>query len=159
MSKKRAKTFTVIGIIVALASAGIYLTSISSSQIQEEKQFLENYYSLVNATTGVTETYHKEIEKWERDQYDDRDLVAITDSFLPQYDLLVDKASGFKPPQKYQEALYLYISSLRSERASYAMFRDFLETGDPKLNETSIDLLSNATKYELESFDLINGLR
>ncbi|MGI0042494.1 MAG: hypothetical protein ACRD47_02185, partial [Nitrososphaeraceae archaeon] len=62
MSKKRAKTFTVIGIIVALASAGIYLASISSSQIQEEKQFLENYYSLVNATTDVTETYHKEIE-------------------------------------------------------------------------------------------------
>ncbi|MGI0000626.1 MAG: hypothetical protein ACRD6Q_05330, partial [Nitrososphaeraceae archaeon] len=104
MSKKRAKTFTAIGIILALASAGIYLTSISSSQIQEEKQFLESYYSLVNATTGVTETYHKEIEKWERDQYDDRELVTITDSFLPQYDLLVDKASGFKPPQKYHEA-------------------------------------------------------
>ena len=39
------------------------------------------------------------------------------------------------------------------------MFRDFVETGDPKLNETSIDLLSNSTKYELESFNLINGLR
>ncbi|MPZ06125.1 MAG: hypothetical protein GEU26_06860 [Nitrososphaeraceae archaeon] len=159
MSKKRAKTFTVIGIIVALASAGIYLASISSSQIQEEKQFLENYYSLVNATNGVTETYHKEIEKWERDQYDDRELVTITDSFLPQYDLLVDRASGFKPPQKYHEALDLYIRSLRSERESYAMFRDFLETGDPKLNEISIDLLSNSTKYELESFNLINALR
>lgn len=159
MSKKRAKTFTVIGIIVAMASAGIYLASISSSQIQEEKQFLENYYSLVNATTGVTETYHKEIEKWERDQYDDRELVTITDSFLPQYDLLVDRASGFKPPQKYHEALDLYIRSLRSERESYAMFRDFLETGDPKLNEISIDLLSNSTKYELESFNLINALR
>jgi hypothetical protein len=84
VSKKRAKTFTAIGIILALASVGIYLTSISSSQIQEEKQFLESYYSLVNATTGVTETYHKEIEKWERDQYDDRELVTITDSFLPQ---------------------------------------------------------------------------
>lgn len=159
MSKKRAKTFTVIGIIVAMASAGIYLASISSSQIQEEKQFLENYYSLVNATTGVTETYHKEIEKWERDQYDDRELVTITDSFLPQYDLLVDRASGFKPPQKYHEALDLYIRSLRSERESYAMFRDFLEAGDPKLNEISINLLSNSTKYELESFNLINALR
>lgn len=159
MSKKRAKTYAAIGIIVALASAGIYLASISSSQILEEKQFLENYYSLVNATTGVTETYHKEIEKWEKDQYDDQELVTITDSFLPKYDLLVDKASGFKPPQKYHEALDLYISSLKSERESYAMFRDFVETGDPKLNETSIDLLSNSTKYELESFNLINALR
>jgi hypothetical protein len=124
-----------------------------------ESEFLDNYYSLVNASTMVTENYHKEIEKWERDEYDDRELVTITDSFLPQYDLLVDRASGFDAPQKYQEALDLYLSSLRSERASYAMFRDFIETGDPKLNETSIDLLSNATKYELESFNLINMLR
>ena len=39
------------------------------------------------------------------------------------------------------------------------MFLDFVETGDPRFNETSIDLLSNATKYELESFNIINSLR
>jgi hypothetical protein len=159
VSKKRAKTYIVIGIILALASAGIYLASLSSSQVNEEKQFLENYYSLVDATTGVTENYHKEIEKWETDQYDDRKLVEITSAFLSEYDLLVERASSFKPPHKYQEALDLYIKSLNSERSSYAVFRDFVETGDPRLNETSIDLLSNATKYELESFNLINTLR
>jgi hypothetical protein len=68
---------------------------------------------------------------------------------------LVERAYGFKPTQKYQDALDLYIKSLSSERASYTAFRDFVETGDPKLNESSIDLLSNATKYELESFALI----
>ena len=159
MLKKRSKTYFVIGIILALASAGIYLVSLSSSQVNEEKQFLKNYYSLVDATTGVTENYHKEIEKWERDQYDNRKLVEVTGSFLSEYDLLVDRASSFKPPQKYQEALDLYIKSLNSERSSYDVFRDFVETGDPRLNETSIDLLSNATKYELESFNLINTLR
>ena len=61
MSRKRAKTITVIGIIVILVSVGIYVTFLSSSKISEEKQFLENYYSLVDATTGVTENYHKEI--------------------------------------------------------------------------------------------------
>lgn len=159
MSKKRAKTFIVIGIIVALTFVGIYFASLSSSKISEEKQFLENYYSLVDATTGVTEEYHKEIERWERDQYDDRELVNITNSFLTEYDLLVERASSIRPPLKYQEALGLYIESLNSERASYALFRDFVETGDATLNETSIDLLSNATKYELESFNLINTLR
>ena len=159
MLKKRSKTYFVIGIVLAIASAGIYLAYLSSSQVNEEKQFLENYYSLVNATTGVTENYHKEIEKWERDQYDNRKLVEVTGSFLSEYDLLVDRASSFKPPQKYQEALDLYIKSLNSERSSYAVFRDFVETGDPRLNETSIDLLSNATEYELESFNLINTLR
>lgn len=159
VSKKRAKTYIVIGIILALTSAGIYLAFLSSSQVNEEKLFLEKYYSLVDATTGVTENYHKEIEKWERDQYDDRKLVEVTDSFLSEYDLLVDKATSFKAPQKYQEALELYIQSLKSERTSYALFLDFVETGDPRFNETSIDLLSNATKYELESFNILNSLR
>lgn len=159
VSKKRTKTYIIMGIILALAFGGIYVAFLSSSRANEEKQFLEDYYSLVDATTGVTENYHKEIEKWEKDQYDDRKLIAITSSFLSKYDHLVDRASSFKPPKKYQEALNLYIKSLDSERSSYAVFRDFVETGDPRLNETSIDLLSNATKYELESFNLVNTLR
>ena len=36
-----------------------------------------------------------------RDEYDDQALVDITNSFLSEYDLLVDRASSFKPPQKY----------------------------------------------------------
>jgi hypothetical protein len=122
-----------------------------------ESEFLENYYSLVDASNGVTENYHREIEKWERDQYDNRDLAEVTDSFLFEYDLLVDKATSLKAPQKYQEALELYIKSLNSERTGHAMFLNFVETGDPRFNETSIDLLSNATKYELESFNLIKS--
>jgi hypothetical protein len=149
----------VIGIIVAITSIGIYLVFISSSQIAEEKNFLQNYYSLVESATAVTEKYHKEIEKWKRDQYDDLELVNTTNSILLEYDVLVNKALSFKPPSKYQEALDLYIKSLNFESTSYALFRDFVETGDPKLNETSIDSLSNATKYELQSFNLINALR
>ena len=159
MSKKQVKTFVVIGTILTLASAGIYLVYLSSTQITADKQFLENYYSLVDSATAVTENYHKEIKKWEKDQYDDPKLVGITNSFLSEYDHLVDRASSIRPPQKYQEALDLYLKSLTSERSSYSVFRDFVETGDPILNETSIDLLSNATKYELQSFNLINSLR
>ena len=61
-----------IGIIVALTSIGIYLVFVSSSQIAEEKNFLQNYYLLVESATAVTEKYHNEIEKWESDQYNDR---------------------------------------------------------------------------------------
>ena len=144
---------------MALTSIGIYLVFVSSSQIAEEKNFLQNYYLLVESATAVTEKYHKEIEKWESDQYNDLELVKATDSILTEYDILVNKASSFEPPTKYQEALDLYIESLNFERTSYALFRDFIETGDPKLNETSIDSLSNATKYELQSFNLINAER
>ncbi|HZD35163.1 MAG TPA: hypothetical protein VE130_08165 [Nitrososphaeraceae archaeon] len=159
MSRKRVKAFIILGIVGALTSAGIYLVSLSGSEIANEKKFLESYYSLVDATTGLTERYHKEIEKWEREQYDDHELANITNSFLSEYKHLVEEASSLNPPQKFQQALDFYIKSLNSERASYVAFRDFIETGDPKLNETSIDLLSNATRYELESFNLIESLR
>jgi hypothetical protein len=159
VSRKRFKTFIVIGIILILASAGIYLAYLSSTQITADKQFLENYYSLVDSTTTVTENYHREIERWEKDQYRDAELVDITNSFLSEYDHLVDRASSIRPPQKYQEALDLYLKSLTSERSSYAFFRDFVETGDPVLNKTSINLLSNATQYELQSFSLVNSIR
>jgi hypothetical protein len=124
-----------------------------------ESEFLSNYYSLVNASTNVTENYHKEIEKWEENEYDNQRLVEVTNSYLSQYDLLVNGASEINTPQKYQEALDLYIESLNFERTSYALFRDFIETGDLELNKTSIESLSNATKYELESLNLVNMLR
>ena len=92
---------------MALTSSGIYLVFVSSSQIAEEKNFLQNYYLLVESATAVTEKYHKEIEKWESDQYNDLELVKATNSILTEYDILVNKASNFKPPTKYQEALDL----------------------------------------------------
>jgi len=105
---------------------------------------------------GVTEDYHNEIGKWQRGEYDDQQIVSVTNAFLIKYDDLMDSASSISSPQKY-EALELYIKSLESERASYASFRGYIETGDPRLNQTSANLLSNATEYEFESFFLINA--
>lgn len=124
-----------------------------------DEDFIQNYYTLVNATTRVTEDYHKEIGKWEEGEHSDQQIVSITNSYLSQFDKLVDEASNIDAPEKFQDAVDLYINSLNSERASYAMFRDFVETGDPNLNETSVDLLSNATEFELDSFALINAER
>jgi hypothetical protein len=159
MVRKRVKFFIAVGSIVALTSAGIYFSFLPSSQNSADRHFIENYYSLVNSTAGVTEHYHKEIGKWERDEYNDQQFVSITDSFLSQFDRLLDRASSISTPEKFRDALNLYVKSLSSERASYAAFRGFIETGDPRLNATSTDLLSNASKYELESFGLINAQR
>jgi hypothetical protein len=159
MVLKRVKILITVGTIVALASVGIYFTFLSSSQSSSERHFLEDYYSLVNSTTVVTENYHKEIGKWERDEYDDQQIVSITDSFLSQFDRLIERAYSISTPEKFRDALELYVKSLSSERASYVSFRDFIEKGDPRLNETSTDLLSNASKYELESFASINARR
>jgi hypothetical protein len=159
MVQKRVKIFIAIGTILGLASFGIYFTFLPNSQNSAERHFFENYYSLVNSTTGVTENYHNEIGKWERGEYDDQQFVSITDSFLSRFDQLLDRASSINTPEKFRDALDLYVKSLSSERASYVAFKEFIMTGDPRLNETSTDLLSNASKYELESFTLISAQR
>lgn len=59
-----------------------------------EQEFLQNYYSLVNTAGGITENYYKEIGKWERGEYDDLQIVSITNAYLTEYDGLIDSASS-----------------------------------------------------------------
>jgi hypothetical protein len=149
--------FTSLLSIGILASAGgIVEVNSSASLTAEESEFLSNFYSIVNQTNQVTGEYHNEIGKWQSGEYDDQEMISITDSYLPVYDQLINSASSFSVPEKFQNALDLYLKSLSSEQESYSLFRDFLLTGDASLDETSTDLLTNATEYELESFTSIN---
>jgi hypothetical protein len=59
-----------------------------------------------------------------------------------------------KPPSEgYKRALDLFAKSIESEMASHIHFRNFLATSNLKEDERSIQLLSDAYKYEKESFD------
>lgn len=158
------KEFHRIVLVIILASAGSLILTIngvtiglSTSPDVEEKEFLSNFYSLVNDTNEVSQSYDDEIGKWKKGEYDNQQMVSITNSYLPQYDQLIANASNFITPEKFQGALDLYIKSLSSERQSNELFRDFIETSNPDLNETATDLLSNASRYEFESFALINA--
>ena len=142
-----------IGILNSVG--GVSEANSSASTGNEDSEFLDNFYSIVNQTNQVTQEYHTEIGRWQMGEFDDQEMISITDSYLPMYEQLINTTSDFDAPEKFQNALDLYVKSLSSEQESYSLFRDFLDTGDPSLNETSIDLLTNATEYELESFGLI----
>jgi hypothetical protein len=158
------KEFHRIILILVLASVSSLILFINGDNIglstspqAEDSEFLNNFYSLVNDTNQVSQNYDDEIGKWKKGEYDNQQIVSITNSYLPQYDQLIAYASNFSAPEKFQWALDLYIKSLNSERQSNELFRDYIETGNPDLNETATDLLSNASKYEFESFALINA--
>lgn len=140
--------------ILSLAGS-IFEASSSASLGDEDSEFLDNFYSIVNQTNQVTQDYHAEIGMWQTGEFGDQEMISITNSYLSMYEQLINTATSFDVPEKFQNALDLYVKSLSSEHESYSLFRDFLATGDPSLNETSIDLLTNATEYELESFALI----
>jgi hypothetical protein len=128
-----------------------------STPEDEDREFLNNFYSLVNDTNQVSQNYDDEIGRWKKGEYDNQQMVSITNSYLPQYDHLIANASNFNTPEKFQSALNLYVKSLSAERKSNELFRDFIETGSPDLNETATDLLSNASKFEFESFAMVNA--
>jgi hypothetical protein len=85
-------------------------------------------------------------------------MILVTDKYLPEFQQLVDRAQDLKPTTaKYLQAKDLYIKSLQSEIESYMHFRNFLVTGNRIEDNISTQLLSNALKYEINSFTAFNN--
>jgi multidrug efflux pump subunit AcrB len=116
------------------------------------------YEMLINDSHGLTQSYQKEIGKWISKQYDNKTMILITDKSLPEFQKLVSRMQALQPTTaKYLQAKDLYIKSLQSEIGSYMHFRNFLITGNKTEDDTSIQLLSNALKYEISSFTAFNN--
>jgi hypothetical protein len=120
--------------------------------------FHESYEMLINNSHLLTQNYQKEIGKWQTKQYDNKTMISVTDNYLPKFQQLVGKAEALLPTNgKYIQALDLYIKSLQSEIESYKHFRNFLVSGNSAENDVSTQLLSDAFRYEMNSFSAFNN--
>jgi hypothetical protein len=120
--------------------------------------FHESYVMLINNSHLLTQSYQKEIGKWQTKQYDNKTMTSVTDNYLPKFQQLVYKAEALQANNgKYIQALDLYIKSLQSEIESYKHFRNFLVSGNISENEVSTQLLSDAFRYEMNSFAAFNN--
>ena len=128
----------------------------NSSNIPQPFQL--SYEMLINESYSLTQSYQKEIGKWQSRQYDNKTMILITDNYLPKFQKLVNRAASLQPTtSKYLQAKDLYIKSLQSEIGSYIHFRSFLVTGSRTEDDTSTQLLSNALHYEIKSFAAFNN--
>jgi hypothetical protein len=145
-------------ITLNLPLSRIKYTNSSILTDNKTQSFHVAYETLINDSHSLTESYQKEIGKWQSKQYDNRTMVLITDKYLPEFQKLVSRAQALQPTTtKYLQAKDLYIKSLQSEIESYMHFRSFLVTGDRTEDNTSTQLLSNALKYEIKSFAAFNN--
>jgi hypothetical protein len=111
------------------------------------------YETLINDSRSLTQGYQSEIGKWQSKHYDNKTMILITDKYLPEFQKLVNRAQALQPTTtKYLQAKSFYIKSLQSEIGSYVHFRNFLVTGNKTEDDISTQLLSNALKFEVESF-------
>lgn len=116
--------------------------------------FEESFAKLVNDTRSLSLSYQDEIGKWKLNQHDNRSMISITNDYLLKFRQIVERVQELIPPSEgYRRALDLFAKSIQSEMASHIHFRNFLATGDLKENERSIQLFSDAYKYEKEAFD------
>ena len=116
--------------------------------------FEESFAKLVNETRSLSLSYQTEIGKWQVNHHDNISMISITNDYLQRFQEIVEKSEELKPPSSgYKRALDLFTKSIQSEMASHIHFQNFLATGDLKEEERSIQLFSDAFKYEKEAFD------
>ncbi|HVD07661.1 MAG TPA: hypothetical protein VNB67_04380 [Nitrososphaeraceae archaeon] len=126
----------------------------NTNNSNEERYFVNSFQTIVIKSHLLTHNYQVQVAKWERRGNDNQTMASITDNYLPKYQNLIDETMSlsFQAPSKYGKAIELYLKSLESEFQSYIHFKNYLLTGNLMENETSVQLLSDALRYEAESF-------
>lgn len=130
------------------------MTAKDSTIDETAHSFEEAFAKLVSETRSLSLSYQNEIGKWQLNHHDNISMISITNDYLQRFQEIVEKITGLKPPSaEYKRALDLFAKSIQSEIASHIHFKNFLATGDLKEDERSIQLFSDAFKYEKEAFD------
>jgi hypothetical protein len=126
----------------------------NTNNSNEKRYFVNSFQTIVIKSHLLSHNYQVQVAKWERRGYDNQTMASITDNYLPKYQNLINETMSlsFQTPSKYGKAIELYLKSLESEFQSYIHFKDYLLTGNLMENETSVQLLSDALRYEAESF-------
>jgi hypothetical protein len=119
-----------------------------------EEMYFNSFQTIVIKSHLLNHNYQVQVAKWERRGYDNQTMASITDNYLPKYQNLINETMSlsFQAPSKYRKAIELYLKSLESEFQSYIHFKNYLLTGNLMENETSVQLLSDALRYEGQSF-------
>jgi hypothetical protein len=128
-----------------------YSSQLSLAQ-NSTASFVNSFEKLVNEAHILTQSYQHEAGKWKTHQYDNKTMISITNNYLPKYEKLVNESKVLQAPKQYQNAIDLYTKSLESELQSYTHFRNYLSTNNSAENELYTRLLSDAFRYEVDSF-------
>lgn len=155
MATARIQPNTVTVIAVVILGLGV-LTSTSRTtkvdgQAVDQERFVSSL-SIVNETGLLSHDYDVQVQKWQRGEHSNETMASITDTYLPRYQELINKTRDLQTPTGYENVTNLYAKSLESELKSNTHFRNYLLTGNTTENGASQQSLSDALRYEIESF-------
>jgi hypothetical protein len=138
---------------ISIPNSPTYQILAQSSIQSNEQSFASSFQSIVNETRLLAHDYDIQVQKWQRGELSNETMASTTDTYLPRYQELITKTKDLETPTNYENVTKLYAKSLESELQSNTHFRNYLLTGNSTQNEASQQFLSDAFKYELESFN------
>ena len=137
---------------ISIPSFTTYQTLAQSPPRGNEQSFASSFQSIVNETGLLAHDYDAQVQKWQRGELSNETLASTTDAYSPRYQELINRTNDLHAPAGYENVTSLYAKSLESELNSNNQFRDYLLTGNKTESEASMQSLSDAFRYEMESF-------
>jgi hypothetical protein len=137
---------------ISISNSPTYQTLAQSSNQSNEQSFASSFQSIVNETGLLAHDYDAQVQKWQRGELSNETMASTTDAYLPRYQELITKTKDLQTPTNYENVTNLYAKSLESELQSNTHFRNYLLTGNKTESEASMQSLSDAFRYEMESF-------
>jgi hypothetical protein len=156
MATARIQPNTVTVIIGVILGLGV-LTSTSMTtkvdgQAVDKERFAGSFQGIVDETRLLDQDYQAQVKKWQTGELSNETMASITDTYLPRFQVLINRTNDLQTPTGYENVTNLYAKSIESELESYNHFRNYLLTGNITENKASDQSLSDAFKYEMESF-------
>jgi predicted PurR-regulated permease PerM len=147
---KRSKVAVIVTMVVIVVGVGAFY--LVSPLFISTQSFANSFESVVNETRLLSLDYDAQVQKWQRGEHSNESMASITDTYLPRYQELINRTNDLQTPTGYENVTNLYAKSLESELKSNIQFRDYLLTGNKTESEASMQSLSDAFRYEIESF-------
>lgn len=148
--------FLVLPLVIMLTISNpnslTYQILAQSSAQSDAQSFATSFQGIVDETGLLAHDYDAQVQKWQRGELSNETMASVTGTYLPRYQELLNRINALQRPTGYENVTNLYAKSIESELESNTHFRNYLLTGNTTENEASQQSLSDAFRYEMESF-------
>jgi len=148
--------FLVLPLVIMLTISNpnslTYQILAQSSAQSDAQSFATSFQGIVDETGLLAHDYDAQVQKWQRGELSNETMASVTGTYLPRYQELLNRINDLQTPTGYENVTNLYAKSIESELESNTYFRNYLLTGNTTENEASQQSLSDAFRYEMESF-------
>ncbi|MFZ0344593.1 MAG: hypothetical protein WAL24_05495 [Nitrososphaeraceae archaeon] len=147
---KRSKVAVIVTMVAIVVGVGAFY--LVSPLFISTQSFANSFESIVNETRLLDQDYQAQVKKWQGGELSNETMASVTDSYLPRFQELANRTNDLQTPAGYENVTTLYAKSLGSEMESYTHFRNYLLTGNTTESKASDQSLSDAFRFEMESF-------